>query len=840
MQGLSSYYEYEQVICITMNEYRDLRIYRSSNRLIAMEEIKRIGVDTIINKQCGILVKHLFQRYFQIQTQSDDQQTKDDESIEASIIDFMEDLRQDLMQDNRTVFDKSQILFCLPLEWTESEHKQLLRSLFLASGWITNQDHEHRLIFSRHIERLVNYLQGRDDISRQFERERRYLFCYISETSIKLTCFQMQSDKELITVSKRLAASDFLLTPTFLDEESISLSNFETMIYSKVKSMITNDIVSNAPRNTIHNKPGVSTLIGKIVKYITYVYMAVKGRSDNYIDVVLSAYSSFFEYKSVRDFLNGWTCGAFIDELLNDADIKLLIQQSLDSFKRILEKYSLVKNSPESIQDIILYADCENSNVFLKSLVRDILLKEGIIDQENDFMDTCNDMRLCEGAMQKPCKMIQIANALLPPMIQNDDDQVVFEPKQYRRQETNILPSNSFYLQARMHQHSINFILNKVVTVSVVDNIEQKSTFTVQEETIPIADLLYSACDLIWEHYQGLDSHFEGGLWDCCDAHTQDMLSINHYCLFKTNLKRLMEVWVSLDMIEPCDFMPGENADTYQSLPISDDCHCFINISRRILLEVGLKPAIENNAATVASTLASNSLFGLYSLAALIVTDEMDTFCKGSYFDHYKNIIFQESMRKCLQVQQKRPAVFFDEASLMACDTLGTWSESSRQILGRGNYTQVSGASYGVRLFAENAMKHRSFNGLYEYHQNAYKKNRAVHAFPSFIVLSKGDYLHHEGVFYFSFRWKQCTHSIYTLSIGLYSLDSPGSDQNWQRIWFPGKLRINRLYPFTIKISPQNHSSSIKIEFTYVKQSNSPALQSDSIIIHERLILNRH
>lgn len=192
--------------------------------------------------------------------------------------------------------------------------------------------------------------------------------------------------------------------------------------------------------------------------------------------------------------------------------------------------------------------------------------------------------------------------------------------------------------------------------------------------------------------------------------------------------------------------MPGENADTYQSLPISDDCHCFINISRRILLEVGLKPAIENNAATVASTLASDSLFGLYSLAALIVTDEMDTFCKGSYFDHYKNIIFQESMRKCLQVQQKRPAVFFDEASLMACDTLGTWSESSRQILGRGNYAQVSGASYGVRLFAENAMKHRSFNGLYEYHQNAYKKNRAVHAFPSFIVLSKGDYLHHEGV----------------------------------------------------------------------------------------------
>ncbi|KAK4511099.1 uncharacterized protein ATC70_012310 [Mucor velutinosus] len=655
----------------------------------------------------------------------------------------MEDLRQDLIQDNRTVFDESQILFCLPLEWTEKVHEQALRTLFLASGWITNQDHEHRLIFSKHVERLVNYLQDRDDTNKQFERERRYLFCCINETSFKLTCFQMQSAKELSSVSRKLAASDFLLTPTFLDEKSISLSNLDTMIYRKVKSMITQDVVSNVPENTIHNRPGVTTLIGKIVRYMSYVYIAdQEGRSNDHIDDVLSVHSSFFEYQYVRDCLNGWTCGTFINEILDDADIKLFLQQSIQSFRNILEKYSPIKNSPEGIQDIILYADCESSNPFHRNLMRDLLLREDIIDLKNNFMDICNDLRLCEGAMQRPCKMIQIANALLPPMIWNEDGQSEIEPKQHNRQEADILPSNSFYLQCYLHQHHINFLLNKVITVSVVDDTEQKSTFTVREETIDKKDLLDLASDLLWEHYQGLDAQHIGDLFEYCDTHTHDMLSISHYCHVKTNLRRLMDVWLQDDPISKDD----ANIDTYQKLFISDNCQCSLNITKRILLQIGLKPAIDNIAAMVVSSLASDHLFGLYSMAALIVTDKMDLFTEGSYFDYYRNIIFQESVRNYLQVHQKRPVVFFDEATLLASSALGGWSKSSRQILGRGDYTQISGASYGIRLFAKNATKQGSFNGLYEYHENAYRKNKVLDVFPNLIVLSKGDCLGHEGV----------------------------------------------------------------------------------------------
>ncbi|KAF1799885.1 hypothetical protein FB192DRAFT_1285894, partial [Mucor lusitanicus] len=816
-----------------INEHRDLRIYRSSNRLIALEEIKRINVDTTINKQCGISVKNLFQKYFQIQTQSRrDQQTEDDKSSEASVVGFMKDLRQDLIEDNRTVFDESQILFCLPLEWTGREHEQALRTLFLASGWISTQDHKHRLIFSQHVERLVNYLQERDDTNKQFKRERRYLFCYINETSFKLTCFQMQSAKELSSISRKLAASDFLLTPTFLDEESISLPIFDTMIYTKVKNMITKDTVSNAPESAIHNRPGVSTLIGKVIRYLSCIYSAVSlRRSSHHIDVVLSVHSSFFEYQYVRDCLNGWTCGTFINELLNDADISLFLQQSLQSFQSILEKYSPIKNSPEGIQDIILYADCESSNPFHRNLIRDILLKEDIIDQENDFMDICNDLKLCEGAMQRPCKMIQIANALLPPMIWSQDARDEFEPKRHIRQETDILPSNSFYLQCCIRPHHINFILNKVITDSIVDGVEQKSTFTVLEETIDIDNVLDMACDLIWEHYQRIGDHLAEELFDYCNTHTQDMLSVSHYCDFKAKLSRLIDTWLQ----DGPNVNDSAKIDAYQTLFFGGDCQCSLNVSQRILLEVGLKPTINNIASTVISTLASDHLFGLYNVAALVITDEMNLFKKASYFDHYTSIIFQESVHSYLQVHQKRPRVFFDEAALLTCTTLGTWSTSTSQILGRGDYTQISGASYGIRLFAKNATKQGSFNGLYEYHENAYRKNKVINAFPNLIVLSKGDCLGPKGV-----GKTLVLHNYDVRRIGLYSLDSSESEKNWQRIWSPGSLRINRSYPLSIKISPQNYSSSIKVEFTYVKLSKSSHLHSDSITIHERLILKKH
>lgn len=45
--------------------------------------------------------------------------------------------------------------------------------------------------------------------------------------------------------------------------------------------------------------------------------------------------------------------------------------------------------------------------------------------------------------------------------------------------------------------------------------------------------------------------------------------------------------------------------------------------------------------------------------------------------------------------------------------------------------------------------------------------------------------------------------------------------------------------PITIKISPQHYSSTIKIEFSYIDNHPSPYDYSESITIHEKLVLKQ-
>ncbi|KAI8645211.1 hypothetical protein BD408DRAFT_480717 [Parasitella parasitica] len=822
MQGLLSYYEYEQVICISITEHKDLRICRSSNRLIEMEEIKRIGVGTVINKQCGIFVRNLFSKYFQ--SLSGNRQ----KCVISSATSFMEELRLDLIQDNRTIFDKSQILVCLPLGWTEDKRKSALRVLFSAAGWITKEDHENRLIFSTYLERLVNYLQDQNQLNKRFERERKYLFCHINETFFRQICIQMQSANELVAVSRKLASSDFLLAPTILDDESISLASLDAMIYSKVRNMITG--TKDGSKSRIQIKPAVHALIGKIVKCIAIIYDSNKdGGSCLQVGAILSEYSNFFKHKAAQTLLKGWTCGAFINEILNDANIKQFIQDGLGSLQRILDKYSSAKDSPEGVQDIVLYTDCETSHPFHKRLIRDILLDANVIDSENKLISVFDDMKLCEGAMQKPYKIIQIANANLPPIIWNDDRHTAPQVLKHGCHSLDLLPSNSFYLQAHIYRYHVEFILNKVVAETLVEDVEQKATFTVQEETLVIENILDSACDIIWSHYQALDFDDEA-LNSCCDNHSYGMSSAKSYNCFSANFKTLMSKWLQNE--HP---FSGKEIDMYQNVSISDSCACSLNTTQRLVLEIGLKPAVREIAASIVSSLAANDMFGAYNVAALIMTWDNNVFASNPYYDYHVSRMFKESLNNCLQTHQRNLVIFLSRETVIACKTLGIWRNGRKQIFGRGDYTQLSSASYGIKYFAKDVVKQGSFSGIFEYDGSSYSKNKVTRSFLNLIILSRDDRLTNKG-----YSKILVLHNYDVHRIGLYTSNSLENDANWQRIWFQTNFCMNYSYPLTVKISPQSHSSTIKVEFTYIESSQkNPILQNKTIIIHERLILTQ-
>lgn len=183
----------------------------------------------------------------------------------------------------------------------------------------------------------------------------------------------------------------------------------------------------------------------------------------------------------------------------------------------------------------------------------------------------------------------------------------------------------------------------------------------------------------------------------------------------------------------------------YESISISKNCSCSLKISQRMLLEIGLKSAIKNIATIIVSSLASDNLFGNYNVSALMIIGDLNIFASNSYYKYHSNANFQDFVLKCLQVHQKSPAIFFGEEDLMASKFIGDWVSDKRQIFGKGSYTQLSSASYGIKFFAKDIVKHGSFNGMYEYDENSYKKNRVVNAFPNLIILSRNDILTQDG-----------------------------------------------------------------------------------------------
>lgn len=257
--------------------------------------------------------------------------------------------------------------------------------------------------------------------------------------------------------------------------------------------------------------------------------------------------SSLSNNKTIQKVLQYWTFGSFKIEILSDPDIQHFIQKISDSFKTLLCKYGPVKNSPEGIQGIFLYTSFVQANELCRDIVKDTLLNSNIIGAKYDeFGYGFDEGSLCQAAMQKPYKMVQIANILSPPILWGENSLLYPNLIEYDWHEEGLLQSNSFYVQSRVYENHISFILNKVIAVPSTKYPSQKSIFTVQERTIDIENIIDTACDIIWDHLQALDfENYENWpLQNRCGEHYKEEVSVENYAYFSKNLKVLLSKWV--------------------------------------------------------------------------------------------------------------------------------------------------------------------------------------------------------------------------------------------------------------------------------------------------------
>jgi len=234
-----------------------------------------------------------------------------------------------------------------------------------------------------------------------------------------------------------------------------------------------------------------------------------------------------------------------MNDLLTDTNVKSFVNQVVCKVKKLYNKYSTSQSSPDGIQDVILHYRY-SANTFWRELLRMALLDANLVDAQNKFI--CADFEdcVCVGAMQKPFKMIQIANALLPPTIWKDGNSKQLEWTDYNTREEDLLPPNSFYVQAYVNDDHIRFILNKVIAVSSLDGTVQKSTFTIQETTVELGSIFDSVCDTMWNHLMMPECQRHPELFDHCDTHLAGEYSAADYHFFKCSIQEMTEKLVRM------------------------------------------------------------------------------------------------------------------------------------------------------------------------------------------------------------------------------------------------------------------------------------------------------
>ncbi|KAL9558391.1 hypothetical protein MBANPS3_000934 [Mucor bainieri] len=686
MEKVLDYLRYNYLICFDTDENDLTFISGSSNLSISSNKLRYVN-DFVDTMKFPSFKHSSFIKCFELLSKEKGRLSENQKKRLASTRGTFKKIKESLLEENGISLETTQILFVVPLDWTEEHYKDKLRAFFLDMDWITPEDNESKLVMIPSFQLLVESFQHKQ--RKHLDRERTSLLFSMQEIhgedklKFTYTFFKMQSAKELIAVSKTLASGDFLLVPFIVKTESINLASVEYVMYNALKKIIAR-IQGKDPKCASdediarHNDPA-----WKIACKIPRI-QDNKGWIGWQIGHIFGANINF-KKRQLEDLLE-WTFERLTAVIYEDVETKNYFKQVSSFFRRALDECGAVRDSPDGIQHIFLHSRHQGyfySEGDIAYCIEQALVKENIIQPGAKFLNFDSEYDT-DFAMQPSHKMVQIANAILPPVIVNVNDQEQNDSRfQACKPADNLIAPNSFYVQANVTETHISFILNKVI-----EDPSSKTgigLFTVQERSMEIEDIVETASYLLWNHYQAMNDIEEQqhGLFECCLDHDTMVLLSSHYKEFKKNARKLIKSWFAAE-----DTFSAKELDTHCLVLIDQRYTCALKLSRRLLMEVGLKPAIANIATTITSALFSNDYFGLYQLSALILEKNFETI-KNLRFLCAVNGLLKQSLEEYLEVHHNRLLLLFQDKCA---------NNNISQYLGRGDYSQVSSMAYTFKI----------------------------------------------------------------------------------------------------------------------------------------------
>ncbi|KAL9559101.1 hypothetical protein MBANPS3_000582 [Mucor bainieri] len=711
MEEILHYSQYDYLLCFDADQYDSTFITGSSNRAISAKKLLDVKIHLSTFLKCFELLSKEKQNTL----------SKYDKSRLASYRDLFKKIKEELSEEHGVSLETTQLLFVMPLGWTEECCKDKLRVFFQDVGWITPKDNKSKLVTIPYIQLLTeDFQQGKK--KNHLDRERTSILFHTqnlwslegdSTDEFSYTFFKMQSAKELITVSKKLASSDFLLVPSIGNTTSINLASIEDIVYNVIKKIIagtkqgkhsrrvsdegnsdeentdeentdeenTDEENTDEENTDEENSDEEADLIWIIANDILQLQEDMLKRGEGAMEEYDETLEEYFQYQvdfkyQFQD-LGRWTCRQLLAAIYEDVNVKHYLKQVGEFFRGAIDKYDAVKDSPDGIQHILLYNRFHEKWNYA-DFIQQRLVEKDILPPGKEFMpfgmrgDT-------QFAMQQSHKMIQVANAVLPPVIVDDKGQNDSK-LQTCKPTDNLIAPNSFYVQANVIETQISFILNKVIEVSSSNT--GIDLFTVQERAIEMENIADTASYLLWNHYQAMSDMEEQqhGLFERCQGHDTMVLLSSHHKEFSKNASGLIKSWFATEE----DAFFEEGLDTYHLVLVDQQCSCALKLSQRLFMEAGLEPAIANIATTITSALFSDDYFGLYQPSALILEANFETI-KNLPFLCAIDGLLKRVLQRYLKLHHNRLLLLFHDKCAKS---------SFSRYLGRGDFLQVSSAVY--------------------------------------------------------------------------------------------------------------------------------------------------
>ncbi|KAI7890894.1 uncharacterized protein EV154DRAFT_234836 [Mucor mucedo] len=211
-------------------------------------------------------------------------------------------------------------------------------------------------------------------------------------------------------------------------------------------------------------------------------------------------------------------------------------------------------------------------------------------------------------------------------------EDILFAVESNLKQDTTI---KQCFVVAQLYQSYVHLTLHQIVKASSSEVSE--SSIVLEDNTVMFENTLDVLCKKLWR-FASTNNDF-----DFCDLHKD--CSLKNYPSVLPGLKRSVQIMFRQAMLIL-------DMDKIIHISVSELCSCEIQVCLRNIIDIGLKPIIQDIAENITGAVQNTAMFGYYSVEFILVTGNMFTLMYDSPLYGVYTCMLQSEIEHSLEAKK--------------------------------------------------------------------------------------------------------------------------------------------------------------------------------------------